>query len=140
MIDLLAAIGSPGSGETHIRAYIAAIVGPQRIVFGQSNPHTVGRIQPVEVARNGSRTGQAAYVTVALRADQGFAAPVEFVVTNGRTSAATSTPVRLESNGAPNGIYQFSTVLLPSDQIFMQLTDPTIGNAEVDVVASSVYV
>ena len=139
MIDLLAAIGNPGTGETNVRVFIAAIVGPKRLAHGMQQSFRLQRGQSVKVAGNKSNSKQAAYCAVSLR--QGATAPGTAAVLfdSGQSmGAANSVPAVLIQSATQSQLSPFEAVLLPNDQLYAQLVDGAV--AEVDVLVSTVYV
>ena len=139
MIDLLAAIGNPGTGETNVRVFIAAIVGPKRLAHGMQQSFRLERGKTLKIAGNKSNSRQAAYCAVALR--QGATAPGSAAVlfdSGQAMGAANSVPAVLIQSATQSQLSPFEAVLLPNDQLYAQLVDPAVN--ELDVIVSTVYV
>lgn len=138
MIDLRAAIGNPGTGETNIRALLASLIGPFRVAHGTHQSYRLQRGTPVLVGGNKSNAGQAAYCAFALRQGQGGVNAAVLFNSSSSMGAATTVPTVLAEAMGPTVFFAFSAILLPNDQIYAQLVDAAL--AQIDLVVSTVYV
>lgn len=119
----------PGKGNLNLRAYIASIVGPQRVAFGK---RTVRRL-PVngseEIVKNDARAEESVVVYVEVWVPHQILATGRRILFSSSDSMGENAElVVLGTFGDNKVLDRYRTVLLPKEQLYAQVISDATGN------------
>ena len=125
-----------GNGLLDARALWASIIGPNRLAMAQRTAVTLQRAVAVEVAKNLGASDAYIYVGVALPQNAPVN-PLQVVFSrDDSTGRNTGLPAHLVDR--VNQTFSFMQLLAPGEQLFAQITDANVEEANV-VVATVVF-
>lgn len=134
----------PGEGNTNLRAYLAAVLGPRRVAHGARRAFRLSNTRPTSIGQNNAREHETVYLQcwippAALVGLPGGGAILLFSSSEDMGNAVAVNLVTAFPGQVNN---HFSAVLLPQEELFVQIsTDATLGALpSVPLVVSQVTV
>ena len=102
----------PGAGNLDVRAYMAAVMGPQRAAFGNKSAKALQEGQPTQLGVNSGNSGQVAYMAVTLSPlDAG--GPRLAIIDGQSQPGGSSIPVVFDRTLASAAGIGYAAILLP---------------------------
>jgi|GEM_PF-3913460 len=124
-----------GTGNLDVRAYIAALLGPQRAAFGNKGTRQLIEGQPTRLATNAPAGRQVSFIAVTLLAAD--AGGPRIVMFDGESNlGSNSLPVTLDRTLGSYAGVGFTSVLLPGDEVYAQ---PAPGQGAFSILVSQVW-
>jgi len=109
----------PGAGNLDVRAYMAAVMGPQRAAFGNKSAKALQEGQPTQLGVNSGNSGQVAYMAVTLSPlDAG--GPRLAIIDGQSQPGGSSIPVVFDRTLASAAGIGYAAILLPGDELYAQ--------------------
>lgn len=135
----------PGEGNTNLRAYIAAVLGPRRVAHGARRSFKLQKGKAILVCQNDAREHETVFFECWLaQGTTGLGGSGAIVLFSSSEDMGNAVVVDLAQAGAAPGQLSnhFSAVLLPQDELYAQLLSDAAGGAldTASIAASKVTV
>lgn len=125
----------PGRGNLNAKAYVAAVVGPQRVVFGKRQVVSLSETVASQLVRNAGMQAQFAYVSVTLPPGAVGSKSAVFSASK-TTNSASGLVAALAANFGPAAAVSFSTVIAPGEMLYASAAP---GEGPFSVVVCTVW-
>lgn len=125
----------PGTGNLDVRAYIAALLGPQRAAFGTKSFRTLSEGAGIRLGSNSPAGKQVSFIAVTLGGSD-VGGPRIAIFDGQSALGASSIPASLNRTLGSFAGTGFSSVLLPGDELYAQSAP---GEGTFNIVVSQVW-